>query len=111
MIIFEKSLVEGKVPAEWEKGTVVPIFKKGSKRATINYRLVSLAIIPCKILESLIKDAVMDHLLTKNLIKSTQHGCTPGRSCITNQNVVGKRFILTSVKRLLRYLTTVLLQS
>jgi hypothetical protein len=63
---------------------VVPIYKKGSKRETGNYRPVSLTSIPCKILESIIKYAMMNHLITKNLIKDTQHGFMPGRSCATN---------------------------
>jgi hypothetical protein len=69
---------------EWKKATVVPIYKKGSKRETGNHRPVSLMSIPCKILESVLKDAMMNHLITKNLIKDTQHGFMPGRSCATN---------------------------
>jgi hypothetical protein len=80
LMIFEKSLEEGKVPKEWKKATVVQFLKKGSKRETGNYRPVSLTSIPCKILESIIKDEMMKHLLTKNLIKDTQHGFMPGRS-------------------------------
>ncbi len=68
----------------WKEATVVPIYKKRSKRKTGYYRPVSLMSIPCKILESLIKDATMNHLITKNLIKDTQNGFMPGRLCATN---------------------------
>jgi hypothetical protein len=71
LLIFEKYLNVSKVPMEWEKATVVPIYKKGRKRETGNYRPVSLTSLPCKILESVMKDAMMNHLITKNLI-----GCT-----------------------------------
>ncbi len=35
-------------------------------------------------MESVIKNAMINHLITKNLIKDTQHGFMPGRSCATN---------------------------
>ena len=35
-------------------------------------------------MESIIKDHVMSHLLTNNLIEDSQHGFMPGRSCSTN---------------------------
>ena len=37
-----------------------------------------------KILESIIKDNVMEHLTSNGLLKSSQHGFLPGRSCLTN---------------------------
>jgi hypothetical protein len=45
---------------------------------------VSLTSIPCKLLEAVVKDKMMDQLVTNNLIKSTQHGFMPGRSYATN---------------------------
>jgi len=38
---------------------VVPIFKKDNKHEASNYRPVLLTSIPCKILESIIRDAVV----------------------------------------------------
>jgi hypothetical protein len=69
--------LEGKVPREWKSATVVPIHKKGSKREAGNYRPVSLTSIPCKVLESVIKDRMMEHLISNSLIKDTQHGFMP----------------------------------
>jgi Reverse transcriptase (RNA-dependent DNA polymerase) len=40
--------------------------------------------IPCKVLESLIKDNLMRHLIQNKLIKDSQHGFMPNRSCTTN---------------------------
>ena len=48
------------------------------------YRPVSLTSIVCKILESIIKDSIVVHLNTFNLINTTQHGFRKGRSCLTN---------------------------
>jgi hypothetical protein len=83
-MFFRKSIVSGEVPGDWKKAKVVPVYKKGSKSDTGNYRPVSLTSVPCKILESLIKDKVMKHLEEEKLIKDSQHGFMPGRSCTTN---------------------------
>ena len=82
--IFKLSLSTGKVPADWRHAKVSPIYKKGTKGEAGNYRPVSLTSIPCRILESLIKDVLMSHLLGEKLITENQHGFLKGRSCTTN---------------------------
>ena len=37
-MIFEKSLREGRVPEDWRRANVVPIYKTGDKGKTKNYR-------------------------------------------------------------------------
>jgi hypothetical protein len=86
-IIFRKSIDETDVPEDWKKARVVPIYKKGPKSDPGNYRPVSLTSVPCKLLESLIKDAIMEHLGAENLIKDSQHGFIPGRSCASNLTI------------------------
>ena len=39
--IFNKSIIEGVVPQDWKIANVTPIFKKGSKLDSGNYRPVS----------------------------------------------------------------------
>ena len=55
-IIFNKALETGDLPQDWKTASVTPIFKKGTKGDPGNYRPVSLTSVPCKILESIIKD-------------------------------------------------------
>ena len=62
---------------------VIALFKKGSKRSPNNYRPVSLTAICCKVLEKLIRDAIMDTLESQGLIDKDQHGFRSGRSCLT----------------------------
>jgi Reverse transcriptase (RNA-dependent DNA polymerase)/Endonuclease-reverse transcriptase len=83
-VIFNKSLASGDVPKEWKEANVTPIFKKGSKVAPANYRPVSLTSVCCKVVESLIKDRMLSHLKKHGLLKRSQHGFLPGRSCATN---------------------------
>ena len=83
-LIFELSLRLHQVPSTWKHTTVVPIFKKGVKGSSANYRPVSLTSIPCKILEAIIADSITAHLTAHNLLHATQHGFICGRSCATN---------------------------
>ena len=84
-IIYNKSMESGQVPGDWKVANVTPIYKnKGTKSKAENYRPISLTSIPCKIMESIIRDAVVDYLTWHNLIRSTQHGFMSKRSCTTN---------------------------
>jgi len=83
-ILFNRSLNEGELPSDWKTANVTPIFKKGVKGDPGNYRPVSLTSVPGKILEGVIKEQMMTHLLEHNLIRKSQHGFYPGKSCTTN---------------------------
>lgn len=83
-IIFNKSMREGSVPQDWKDAFVVPIFKKGVKASPSNYRPVSLTSIICKLMETLIKNCVLDFLLCNKLLRASQHGFLPKKSCLSN---------------------------
>ena len=83
--IFNKSLKTGEVPRDWRTANVTPIYKgKGVKTDPGNYRPVSLTSVPGKILETILKEKLMNHLNEEELIRPSQHGFMPGRSCTTN---------------------------
>jgi hypothetical protein len=82
--IFNRSIKYGEVPEDWKMANVTPIFKKGSKADPGNYRPVSLTSVCCRVLESVIRDELMSHLLSNNLLNPSQHGFMPGKSCTTN---------------------------
>ena len=75
---------EGVVPLEWKEANIIPLFKKGSRSKSENYRPVSLTSVVCKLLERLIKDHLVDFLVKNNLINPSQHGFLKARSCLTN---------------------------
>merc|ERR1712055_74012 len=83
-LIFQKSLDEGTCPEEWKCANVTPIHKKGDRTEPSNYRPVSLTSQVCKVLESIIRDRIVEHLTENNLLNDAQHGFREGRSCLTN---------------------------
>ena len=76
--LFNKSLRLGTVPEEWKLANVVPVFKKGSKDYTENYRPISLSSIVSKVLERCILMQMKYHL--SQLINKCQHGFLRGKS-------------------------------
>jgi len=83
-ILFKASYSAGVLPADWKCANISPIFKKGSKSDVNNYRPVSLTSVPCKIMESIIRDVLVTHTENNSLITKHQHGFMTGRSCLTN---------------------------
>src|SRR5688572_23844691 len=82
--LFNESSKTGVVPRDWRDAIVTPLFKKGSKSETNNYRPVSLTCIICKVLEQIIKGRMVEHLNKYEITKNSQHGFMKGRSCLTN---------------------------
>ena len=70
--VFNLSLKEGVVPFEWKEENIIPLFKKGSRNKSENYRPVSLTSVICKLLERLIKDYMVDFLVKHKLLNSSQ---------------------------------------
>jgi hypothetical protein len=52
---------------------ITPLFKKGVTSDPNNYRLVALTATLCKVMESVIKDQLLQYLTGKGLISKKQH--------------------------------------
>jgi len=50
----------------------------------VNYRPVSLTSILCKVMEGLIREVMMQYLVSNNLLAPQQHGFVPKKACVTN---------------------------
>ena len=85
-ILLRKSFDEGVVPDDWKIANVCPIFKKGVKSKLNNYRPVSLTSQASKVIEPVLRAAVVSHLESNELIRNSQHRFRKGRSisCLTN---------------------------
>jgi len=82
--LFIKSLNTGDVPHDWRLANVTAIFKKGKKCSPSNYRPISLTVNICKVLESIIRDKIIEHLEKHTLVRDSQHRFVRNKSCVTN---------------------------
>ena len=82
--LFNLSLKEGVVAFEWKEANIMPLFKKGLRSKSENYRPVSLTSVICKLLGRLIKYHMVDFLVRHKLINPSKHGFLKTRSCLTN---------------------------
>ncbi|KAK3094441.1 hypothetical protein FSP39_001785 [Pinctada imbricata] len=73
-IMFNQSLLEGKVPEAWKLGKIVALFKKGVKSDPGNYRHVSLTSVICKIMDKLVRNRIVHHMKIYKLFSKNQFG-------------------------------------
>ena len=83
-LIFKRSLQDGECPDDWRSANVAPIHKKGDRTDPNNYRPVSLTSQVCKILETIVRKRLVEHLTENNILRDEQHGFREGRSCLTS---------------------------
>ena len=80
-ILFQKSLKEG-AHSSWVKASITAVYKKGLKSESGNYRPISMTSVISKIMESIIRDAIVAHLMKNGILTDEQHGFVPGMDCI-----------------------------
>ena len=70
------------IPKEWKMAIVSPVCKGNNKKLSdpASYRPVSLTCIACRLLERVIKEQMMAHLCSHDLISTQQHGFRQNRS-------------------------------
>lgn len=70
-------------PEDWKEANVPPVFKKDKKEDLGNYSLGSLTSVPWEGDRA----GIFKHMKDKKLVKTSQHGFTKERSCLTNMIV------------------------
>nr|XP_047138231.1 uncharacterized protein LOC124814487 [Hydra vulgaris] len=83
-LIFKKSIHSGELPELWKSANITPLFKKGDKKDPLNYRPISLTLIPSKIIEKIIRKKLIVYITENNLLTSQQHGFIQNKGCLTN---------------------------
>ncbi|XP_065677331.1 uncharacterized protein LOC136092732 [Hydra vulgaris] len=83
-MIFNQSFLTGTLPTSWLKANITPIFKNGDRLNAGNYRPISLTSVVCKVMESIVKDTIKNHLNKNKLIIPEQHGFIKSKNCVTN---------------------------
>lgn len=81
-LIFTSSFESGKLPTAWKKANVCALHKKGPKSSCNNYRPVSLTSVVCKTMESIIREDLLDYMISNKLFSEKQFGFIPNRSTI-----------------------------
>ena len=82
-IIFRLSVNSAELPSIWSISKIIPIHKKKSVNKVENYRPISLLCVTSKILESIIRENLVTHLLANSIISDAQHGFRNKRSTVT----------------------------
>jgi predicted RNA binding protein with dsRBD fold (UPF0201 family) len=72
------SLSTGVFPDRCKYATVKPIHKKGETTEMDNYRLISLLITCCKILERIMLNRLVQHLEVNKILSAAQFGFRKG---------------------------------
>ena len=83
-LMYNLTLSTQTLPSLWKTGNITAIFKKGDKNLPQNYRPVQLTSIVSKLIESIITESILQHLVINNLEDLHQHGFTHGKSTVTN---------------------------
>ena len=71
-----------KFPRKWKRSIVYPLFKKGDKSLTSNYRPISLLCCIGKLMERCVYKHVYNYLFLNQLIYNKQSGFKRGHSAV-----------------------------
>jgi ribonuclease P/MRP protein subunit RPP40 len=81
--LYISSLKNQCLPTDWKISNISAIHKKGNRKIVSNYRPVSLTSVVCKVIESIVRDHIMDYFIKNKLFSNCQHGFIKNRSTVT----------------------------
>ena len=84
VILFRKIWKEEKIPVDWARGVIVPIFKDGERKNVDNYRGITLLSVVGKLYTSIINSRISSWLEKNKKLVEEQAGFRAKRSIRTN---------------------------
>ena len=72
--LFQRLIQMNATPSEWNKGIIIPIFKKGDRKDLNNYRGITLSSCVSKIFNRIIADTISGFLENNNTLSEVQGG-------------------------------------
>ena len=81
--IINTSITTGKFPEDWKISKIIPLFKKGNRRTTKNYRPVALLSVAGMILEKVVAMQIEEFFESNGLFGSFQFGFRRGKSTVS----------------------------
>lgn len=82
--ILKKVWARQGVPEDWKTAVIVPLFKKGDKNKTENYRGISLLPTAYKVYTEILRGRLEKEVKEKNILPEGQAGFRKGRSTMDN---------------------------
>jgi hypothetical protein len=79
--LFDVTINNGTLSADWKRATVVPIHKGGDRSLITNYRPVSLTSVFCKQMKHAIASYLRQVWDKNKWLYEGQHGFRPAYSC------------------------------
>ena len=79
--LFQRLIQMNSTPTEWNKGIIIPIFKKGDRKDLNNYRGITLSSCVSKIFNRIIADTLSAFLENNNTLSEVQGGFRKNYRC------------------------------
>jgi len=79
--LFNHLILLGSTPRDWNKGIIVPIFKKGNKNDLNNYRGITLTSCVSKIFNRIIANYISNFVEENNILSEIQGGFRKDHRC------------------------------
>ncbi len=86
--MFNKSFNQGKVPCQWKRANVTPVYKKGDKQIVSNYRPISLLSVVGKLQERIVFKTLYEYCSQHNLLTWRNSGFKPKDSAMNQLLIV-----------------------
>lgn len=80
--LFNKCIIIGYFPDSLKISKIIPVFKKGDRHLSQNYRPISLVSILSKLFESAMYQQLSHYFESNNLLTDSQYGFRAGRSTV-----------------------------